>query len=302
MSNRKYVLITPARNEEAYIEKTIKSVIAQTILPEKWVIVSDGSTDRTNEIVKRYDSDYEFIQLLCREPDRNRDFASKVYAIRAGVEQLEEVSYEFIGNLDADVSFDPDYYERVLEKFEQNAKLGIGGGVIYDISGTKYRRQFTSVSWSVSGAIQLFRRKCYEDIGGYLPLKRGGVDMIAEVMARMHGWEVKAFSEITVMHHRRTGKGKGNIFLAGFKHGIMEYANGYHPLFQVARFFYRLKQRPYLLGSLCRTAGYSWASLSREQWAVPENVIKYMRWEQKQRLRAAFSREMRIDSESGSYI
>jgi len=293
MSTRRYVLISAARNEEAYIERTILSVIAQTILPQKWVIVSDGSTDRTDEIVKRYESDHNFIRLVRKEPDRSRDFASKVFAIRAGMKLLENIEYDFIGILDTDVSFDPEYYERVLEKFEQKPKLGIGGGVIHDKHGGNYHRQFTSFLWSVNGAIQMFPRKCWEDISGYIPLKRGGVDMIAETMARMHGWDVRAFPEIKVLHHRPTGTEKNNIFLVEFNRGIMEYVNGYHPLFQAARFFYRLKQRPYLLGSIFRTTGYSWAFLSRQKQAVPDNVIKFMRWEQKQRMLARISHKQR---------
>lgn len=98
------MLITPARNEEAYIVKTIQSLINQTILPKKWIIVSDGSTDRTDDIVKRYEANYDFIQLLRREPDTSRNFASKVYAIQAGFKLLNGIEYDFIGNLDADVS------------------------------------------------------------------------------------------------------------------------------------------------------------------------------------------------------
>ena len=162
-SSLTYVLITPARNEEASIEKTIQSVINQTVMPEKWVIVSDGSTDRTDEIVESYQQKYDFIHMVRREVDANRDFASKVYAIRAGLEKLNGTRYDFIGNLDADVSFEQDFYERVFKEFEKNPDLGICGGVFYELNDGQWVAQHTNINWSVGGCTQTFRRQCYED-------------------------------------------------------------------------------------------------------------------------------------------
>jgi len=286
--NNSYVIITPARNEEAYIEKTFQSVISQTILPKKWVIVSDGSTDRTDEIVKLYESNYDFIQLLHREPDTSRSFASKVYAIRAGIKQLNGIEYDFIGNLDADVSFEPDYYESVFVKFQENPKLGIAGGELFDNCGGKYIRQLKSTSWSVGGPVQMFRRKCYEDIGGYIPIKLGCEDAIAEIMARMHGWEVKSFPDIRVMHHRRTGTEKGNILSARFRGGVMDYSLGYSPLFEVARCFLRIIEKPYVIGSLFRICGYCWAFLRRDKQILPDEIVKFFHKEQLDRLISTF--------------
>jgi len=279
-----YVLITPARNEAAYIEKTIKSVIAQTVLPEKWVIVSDGSTDRTDDIIKRYEENYSFIQLLLIERCSSRNFGSKVYAIRAGLERLNGVEYDFIGNLDADVSFESSYYERVLAKFQQSPKLGIAGGVLFEPCGGNWIQQNVSLSWSVSGPIQMFQRQCYEDIGGYLPLRKGGVDAMAEVMARMRGWEVRTFPEISVLHHRRTGTEKGHIVFARFRQGIMEYSHGSHPLFEIGKCMSRIGEKPYVFGSLFRLSGYCWACLRRDQRDVPDDVVTFLRHEQIKRL------------------
>jgi len=128
-----YVLVAAARNEEANIEKTIKAIISQTIRPEKWVIVSDGSTDRTEEIVNHYLAEYDFIQLLSSRGDVSRNFASKVFAINKGLKMLESIDYKFIGNIDADVEFESDYFERILEKFNDNVNLGIVGGWIHEL-------------------------------------------------------------------------------------------------------------------------------------------------------------------------
>lgn len=283
-----YVLITPARNEEAYIEKTVQSVISQTILPEKWVIVSDGSTDCTDEIVKRYGASHDFIELLRRETDEERNFGSKVYAIQAGLERLNGVEYGFIGNLDADISFESSYYEDVLKEFQANPKLGIGGGILFDL-GEKWVRLYSSTSWSVCGAIQMFRRQCYEDIGGYLPLQRGGVDAVAEVMARMQEWEVRTFPDIKVLHHRPTGSSYGNILYNRFHTGIKEYSYGNQPLFEIAKCISRIRERPYFFGSLFRLSGYCWAFLRRVQREVPADVVDFMKNEQMQRLFKIFN-------------
>ena len=213
----KYVLISPARNEEKYIAKTMESVINQTVLPIKWVIVSDGSTDSTDQIVSWYATSHEYIQLLRVSNREKRDFSSKVNAFKAGVRQLNGLEYDFIGNLDADVSFEPDYFERVLEKFAENEKLGIGGGKVLELQNGDYKERTGDRPFVVAGAVALFRRRCYEEVGGFIPLKVGGEDSVAQISARMKGWEVKPFSELKVLHHRATGMGAGNVWGVRFR-------------------------------------------------------------------------------------
>src|SRR3989442_14552513 len=125
--NLTYVLITPARNEEAFIEQTIKSVVCQTILPVKWVIVSDGSTDGTDDIVKKYAAEHKWMELV-RMPERTeRHFAGKVHAFNAGYEKVRDLNYDIIGNLDADITFEEDYISFLLRKFTENSQLVVGG-------------------------------------------------------------------------------------------------------------------------------------------------------------------------------
>ncbi len=283
----RYVLITPARNEEATIEKTIQSVVSQTLLPKVWVIVSDGSTDRTDEIIKRYENTYDFIRLVRREADTNRNFASKVYAIRAGVEKLNGTEYDFIGNLDADITFEPDYYERLFEMFGDNPKLGIAGGVALEPRNGNWIRQHTNVEWSVGGYGQMFRRQCYDDIGGYLPLKKGGEDAIAEVMARKNGWEVRASPQLEVFHHRETGTAGRNFYSARINLGTYRYSLGYMLWFEIVRCLSRMR-KSYILAEFLTLWGYILAFLRRDEMAVPEDVLKYIRHEQIYRLRNAF--------------
>jgi len=282
-----YVLITPARNEEASIEKTIRSVISQTILPKKWVIVSDGSTDRTDEIVQSYQQRYDFIEMVRREVDANRDFASKVYAIQAGLERINGLSYDFIGNLDADVSFEPNFYERVFEAFKQNPNLGISGGVFCELNNGKWVEQRTNVNWSVGGCTQTFRRQCYEDIGGYLPLKKGGEDAIAEVLARRHGWQVRALPDLKLFHYRKMGSANQHKYKVRINHGAYHYSLGYMLWYEVARTFSRLR-KSYVLAEFATLYGYLLALLRRDEIAVPEDIRRYLREEQMGRLKHAF--------------
>jgi biofilm PGA synthesis N-glycosyltransferase PgaC len=291
--NTRYVLITAARNEEAYIEKTIQSVISQTILPKKWVIISDGSTDRTDEIVKRYQANYDFIQLLRMELDTNRNYGRRVDVMLAGVERLNGIEYDFIGNLDADVSFEPNYYESIIVRFQANSNLGIAGGRIFDKHRNGFRRQFASVD-SVAGAIQMFRWRCYEEIGGLTPSTIGGVDAIAEITARMKGWQVRSFSDLKIFHHRQTGIGTGshNIWHARLNGGIIQYSVGYHWLFVLARSLYKIFQRPYLLGSILTLCGFCWANLQKKERVVPDEVMQYLRREQLHKLLSLFSKNI----------
>lgn len=128
-SNMRYILITPSRNEGRFIEKTIQSVVRQTVLPLKWVIVNDGSTDATAEIVAAYAARHSWIQLVTRPVRKERHFAGKVGAFNAGFERVKQLQYDIIGNLDADVSLDADHCEFLLCKFSQDTRLGVAGTV-----------------------------------------------------------------------------------------------------------------------------------------------------------------------------
>ena len=290
MYKKSYVLITPARNEEAHIEKTIKSVISQTILPRKWLIVSDGSTDRTEEIINQYAGKFDFIRLLRVEGANNRTTGSKVKAIQAGYKQLKDTEYDFIGNLDADVSFNPDYYEKVLIAFQHNSKLGLAGGVIVDFLNERFVKRTTNRN-HVAGAIQFFRRECYEEIGGYVPVNVGVEDTIAEVMAQMHGWETKTFPEIEVLHHRVAGTEGSSIHRARFRNGQEDYFLGYHPLFEIAKCIYRIREKPYLVGSLLRMVGYYWSWCRRhKRQHLGDDFVRYLRRQQMHRIARSLHR------------
>jgi biofilm PGA synthesis N-glycosyltransferase PgaC len=289
-----YVLITPARNEEAFIELTIKSMVAQTLKPLKWVVVSDGSTDRTDEIVKSYLAANSWMELLRMPERRERHFGGKVLAFNAGWERVKHLPYDIIGNLDADISFDRDYFEFLATKFSEAPKLGVGGTPFTEGKGT-YDFRFSSVE-HVSGACQLFRRECFEEIGGYTFIKGGGIDLVAVVTSRMKGWQTRSFLERVCFHHRKMGSGMNQGLRLPFKWGQSDYRLGGHPVWQVFRCIYQMSNRPYLIGGLVCLSGYFFALLTRRPRSVPLEFVKFRGREQMRRLKALFAGKLSASS------
>jgi biofilm PGA synthesis N-glycosyltransferase PgaC len=287
-----YVLITPARNEEGFIEQTIRSVISQTVLPRKWVIVSDGSTDRTDDIVKKYLADYPWIELVRMPERRDRHFAAKVQCFNAGCEKVRYEDFDIIGNLDADITFGKDHFEFLLAKFAADSKLGVAGTPFVE-GTTSYDFRFTTVE-HVSGACQLFRRECFEQIGGYVQVKGGGIDWIAVTTARMKGWKTRTFVERVCHHHRPMGTASAGKLMANFLLGKQDYYLGGHPLWQLFRGCYQIARKPYLLGGLSLLAGYGCAWIARVQRPVSPELIRFHQREQMQRLRQSLSKTIGI--------
>ena len=283
MNTFRYVLITAAKNEELYIEKTIKSVINQTIKPEKWVIVSDGSTDRTNDIIEQFSDKNNFIDLIALPPTKERNFSSKVNALNQALKKIEGLDYDFIGNLDADVTLEKNYYKEVFRAFLGNPKLGITGGIILDCIGDKELPQNISLN-SVAGAIQVFRKECFKNIGNYVPFKYGGEDAYMEIRARMNGWDVLTLTELKVLHHRPTGTGMGSLSKANLRSGKMFYTLGYSPIFLLVRCFYRIFDKPVFVGSILNIFGYFMAFIKKEKCPAGDAFINFVRSEQKERL------------------
>jgi len=285
-NNIKYIIITPAFNEAEYIEQTIKGVLAQSVLPRKWVIVDDASTDNTAKVIQQYAKDYEWIQYIHRTKEPGEHYyASNVRAIMAGYEYVKAIDHDFLAVLDADISLPMDYYEQILERFSQDEKLGVASGVYQDKVNGKLRKILNDRR-STPKAIQVFRKKCFERIGGYLPLKYGGEDTCSCAMARMNGWKSWSFPELCVVHNKPVGTGHAaNMLKIRFRHGLNEYGLGTHPLFMLVKSLQRcIRERPIILGGLARMAGFIYGYCLREKRQIPDNVVRFIRQEQIRRL------------------
>ena len=288
-----YVLVTPARNEESFIEATIRSVVAQTVRPERWVIVSDGSTDGTDEIVRRYTRQFSWIELLRMPEHRDRQFAAKANCFAAGYERLKSLDFDLVGNLDADITFGPDYYEFLLGKFSERPKLGVTGTPFVEDATQPDSHSYAHGAANlthVSGACQIFRRKCFADVGGYVAIKGGAIDWIAVTTARMKGWETRTFVEKVCFHHRKIGTGNHSPLMARFHYGRKAYYVGGHPLWETLRGFFQIKESPLLLGGLYFIGGYWWACLTRMHRPVSRELMAFHRAEQMARLRNLWRR------------
>jgi hypothetical protein len=289
----KYALITSARNEAKFIEGTIRSVISQTLLPERWVIVDDGSTDHTAEIVESYLHQHSWI-VLVRNPKRaERSFAGKAHAVNAAFARLKHLEVDVIGNLDADVSFEPEYMAFVLEKFSEDTGLGVAGTPFTEEGYDSRKDSFEGENY-VAGPCQLFRSSCFRQIGGYVANKTGGVDWIAVMTARMQGWKVRSFPEKTFHHHRSMGTAEKNMLSALFSYGEKDYYLGGSPVWQLFRVAYRMTKRPVITGGLALLLGYCFAALRRMERPVTPELVLFHRREQMKKLKAVFRTLFRL--------
>jgi len=301
---KEYVLITPVHNEEQFIGQAIESVIAQTVLPRKWLIVDDGSTDRSGEIIKEYAAHYDFI--LCHQLERSSVktyYARRIEAILAGIEQIKHLAYDFLAILDADLTLEPTYYEDVLREFDSNPKLGIASGIYSnDINGRLERIIRDSDNISTPGGLQVFRRECYESIGGHVPLLYGGSDALVGILARMKGWQTRAFPQYQAIHHRPTGVWRGSSILkARFRQGMQEYDLGTHPVFMLAKVVRRaILEKPYLLGGAARLFGFLNLYFRRREKGIPDAAVGYVRKEQFGRMCSSLRQIIYLKRESES--
>jgi poly-beta-1,6-N-acetyl-D-glucosamine synthase len=281
LSTTRYVIITPARDEELHIRTTIESMLGQTILPVEWVIVNDGSTDGTGKIVDEYAARYPWIRAVHRT---NRGFRKAgggvVDTFNDGYRTLTCKDWDFIVKLDGDLSFEPDYFEKCFGTFDLEPQLGVGGGVMcYIENGTKSFE--ANPAFHVRGATKIYKRACWDAIGGFWPAP--GWDTMDEVKANMLGWTTRSFPDLHLLHHRHTGAADG-AWANWVKNGRANYICGYHPLFMLSKCVHRLGQRPYIVGSAGLLYGFMTGYLNRIPQVDEPKTIQYLRQQQIARL------------------
>lgn len=276
-----YIIITPVRDEEQYIESTIRSVLGQTVLPREWIIVDDGSTDRTGEIVERYAMLHDWIRLV-RRSDRGyrKSGAGVVEAFHQGYANLQSKTWEFIVKLDADLSFAPQYFAQLFERFEIDPKLGIAGGNLFHLVNGEMKLE-KCPRFHVRGATKVYRRQCWEQIGGLVTAP--GWDIVDETKANMLGWKTVSFEDIQVIHHRFTGTAESK-WRDQVKNGKAYYVAGYHPLFMAAKCVYRVASKPYVVGSVAMAYGFLSGYFHKPEQSRDRKLVEYVRRQQLRRL------------------
>lgn len=278
----RFVLVSPVRNERKYIGQTIESVCAQTRRPCEWVIVSDGSDDGTDELVLEAARAEAWIRLVRRPPRQTHSFAAVVDNTVLGVQCLSIGDFDYIGLLDGDVRFDPDYFQRLLEEFERRPRLGLAGGVVIDVG--QPRDKFPSNRSDVPGAVQFFRRSCFEKVVPLLPIPEGGWDVMTCVAARLHGFETRLCTDLVVDHLKPRNVSQGGELRRRFQFGVREFACGFDPCFQFVKAWVRVAEPPFGLSALARVAGYWVALLRGQRRIVPVELVRRLRFEQRRRL------------------
>lgn len=280
-SEPSYIVVTPVRDEEAYLPLTIESMVKQTVRPAEWIIVNDGSKDKTGQIAEEAAAKYPWIRTVHRGDRGYRKWgAGIIEAFYAGFNAATFHNWDFMSKLDGDLSFEPNYFESCFDKFQRNPRIGIGGGVLYhDEGGQRVLEQHPV--FHVRGGVKIYRRACWKDIAG---LWVGpGSDTVDEVKANMLGWTSQSFTDIHMTHHRFTGASWGR-WGSLVKDGKIDYVTGYHPLFLMAKVMARLPRKPFVLGALAHGYGYCSARVNRMEQVDDPKLIRYLRSQQLARL------------------
>ncbi len=250
----KYVVISPVKDESAHIESTFKSVIHQTVQPNCWVIVDDGSRDQTPAILSRYSKEHPWIQIVSAGTEANRGPGAPVIrAFCTGLSVVEHVDFDFIVKLDADLELPPNYFEELLRRFEADPSLGIASGVYLE-----YHRERWDVipmpDYHAAGASKMIRTKCFKDIGGFVAHR--GWDTIDEIRAQTLGWKTKHFDELQFLHLKPEGSGIGRV-RTSLMQGEVYYLTGGGGLFFLLKIIQRMfRNRPWGLYGLAMLIGF----------------------------------------------
>lgn len=290
-----YVLVTPVRNEEKFISRTINSVINQTILPREWIIVSDGSTDATDTIVANYLAKHTWIRLIKLPKRKYPCFAAVVENTTLGINSLQTNDYQYLGLLDSDLEFQADYFEKLIGEFHQDSKLGLAGGVAIDIGHSK--EVLPRNKQDVPGALQFFRRECFEAIGGLTRIPEGGWDSITCTTARMKGFKTRLVTHLIVDHLKPRNTICGGVLRRKWQLGVRDYALGYHPIFEFVKCSGRLfRDKPYIVSSIVWISGFLYSSIANRKRLISSDFIQHVRSEQMKRLtnRGTFSRNLKL--------
>jgi glycosyltransferase involved in cell wall biosynthesis len=265
----KYTIISPVKNEAKFIEHTLDSVIRQTVKPHEWVIVDDGSTDNTLEILREYAAKNDWIKILENHTHSEaRAGGSKVVrAFNKGYKSITDHSYDVIVKLDGDLKLPTDYFETVIKTFKENPKVGICGGYILNKTNAGLVKEI-DIDYHVRGAFKSVRKTCFDEIGGFKEIWNwDGVDQMAAIM---RGWETSVF-ELPVIHYRPTSSAY-NPYTFYFKSGRFAYRLRTSLFLHLLRTGARMKRKPYFLSGIAYFIGYFCALIASEEYMIDKDL------------------------------
>lgn len=256
-TGRRYVIISPVRDEEKYLTRTIESMVTQNICSTEYLLVDDGSTDRTLEIIKEAAQKHPWIHYI-RRPDRGERKVGPgvVEAFYDGYNAVRTKEYDYIGKMDGDISFGPRYFETIFEKFDSDPYLGAASGKLYLDLGDGKLAEERHADEMVFGGMQFYKRKCFEDIGGFV--RQVMWDGIAFHRSRMEGWRTRSFRdpELMIYDHRQMGSSDKSVYHGRIRWGWGQYFMGTHPLYILAVGLYRMLERPFIIGGILIVLGF----------------------------------------------
>lgn len=272
----KYVIVSAVRNEEDYIGKTMESVINQTVIPDKWVLVNDGSDDRTPEIIQSYQHRYPWIMRIDLT-DRGFYHPGEgiVKAFYKGYDLIQDMDWDFIIKMDCDLSFAPDYFENLLKEFSLNPKLGIASGGIYNVLSKDKVIQEKGKPDHPWGAAIMFSRTCFNEIGGLQPTL--GWELASVIKAQMNDWQTRCFANMILYHYRITGNRHGGLTKGRFRHGRNLFRFGYPFYYTFLKAVNRLFEEPFLIGSTAIIMGYTYALIKKESYLYDKNMRDHLK-------------------------
>jgi len=255
--SRRYAVITPCRNEAEYLQQTIDTMVAQSVLPTVWIIVDDGSTDETPAILERATKSYPFIRVVHRKDRGKRAVGPGVIeAFYDGLATINLDDYDYICKLDGDLLLPPRYFEILMGKMEAETRLGTVSGKVYlrDHDGRishERRGDENSV-----GPSKFYRTQCFLEIGGFA--RQVGWDGVDGHMCRLKGWIARSEDDLNtrLIHCRQMGSSDRNILVGRIRGGEGKYFIGLSWWYVLATTVYRMADRPYVIGALCMLYGY----------------------------------------------
>jgi glycosyltransferase involved in cell wall biosynthesis len=273
-------IVSPVRNEAKLVRLTLDAMLAQTIRPQEWLFVDDGSTDDTRSIIESYAAQNDWIRVVARDDRGFRQLGSGVIAaFEFGCSKLQSNDYQYIAKLDGDMSFPPRYLEKMLDRLESDPQLAAVSGKVFRPENNRYVEEYI-IDEMVAGQFKLYKREAFERIGGFSrTILWDGIDIHR---CRMQGYTTLSFHDpdARLIHHRLMGSSDQNVFKGRVRLGRGIWFMGYHPLYAIASGLFRMREKPYVVGGLIMIASYFYAALRREpRFDDAEFVRDLQRWQ-----------------------